>query len=66
MPAKYPKDFLRFVESITAKRPRTVIQHILKKGHVTTEELHLYRDATSALRRLSRELCRLIIEFRTK
>lgn len=34
-----PKDFLDFCHSITAKRPRTVIDHILKHGFITTEEL---------------------------
>lgn len=27
---EYPKEFLELLESVTAKRPRTVIQHILK------------------------------------
>jgi hypothetical protein len=30
---------LKLIESITAKRPRTVLDHILKHGQVTTEEL---------------------------
>jgi hypothetical protein len=37
--AKYPKEFLELCRSITAKRPRTVIDHILKHGHISTEEL---------------------------
>mgnify|MGYP006333941609 FL=1 len=37
--AKYPKEFLALCRSITAKRPRTVIDHILKHGSITTEEL---------------------------
>ena len=28
---EYRKEFLELLESVTAKRPRTVIQHILKK-----------------------------------
>lgn len=36
---KLPKDFLARLNAITAKRPKTVIQHILKHGFVTTEEL---------------------------
>nr|AGS52425.1 SphI restriction endonuclease [uncultured bacterium contig00085] len=36
---KYPKKFLDHINSITAKRPRTVIQHILKHGYITSEEL---------------------------
>jgi hypothetical protein len=36
---KYPKEFLELCASITGKRPRTVIDHILKHGHITTEEL---------------------------
>lgn len=35
----YPKEFLELLESVTAKRPRTVIQHILKHGFITSEEL---------------------------
>jgi hypothetical protein len=35
----YPKDFLDLLNSIEAKRPRTVIQHILKHGYVTSQEL---------------------------
>lgn len=35
----YPKEFLELLESITAKRPRTVIQHILKHGCITSQEL---------------------------
>ncbi len=35
----YPKEFLDVLESVKAKRPRTVIQHILKNGYVTSQEL---------------------------
>ncbi|TLU56519.1 MAG: HNH endonuclease [Chlorobium sp.] len=34
-----PKDFIDLCHSITAKRPKTVIDHILKHGFITTEEL---------------------------
>jgi len=34
-----PPAFLKRLAAITAKRPRTVIEHILKHGFVTTEEL---------------------------
>lgn len=34
-----PKDFVEKCKSVTAKRPRTVIEHILEHGYVTTEEL---------------------------
>jgi hypothetical protein len=36
---KYPKEFLELCLSVKAKRPKTVIDHILKHGHITTEEL---------------------------
>lgn len=36
---KYPQAFLELCRSIKAKRPRTVIDHILKHGFITTEEL---------------------------
>jgi len=39
MPQKYPKEFLDLCKTVTAKRPKTVIDHILKHGHITTEEL---------------------------
>lgn len=35
----YSKDFLELLESVVAKRARTVIQHILKNGHITSQEL---------------------------
>jgi hypothetical protein len=34
-----PKDFIKKLESVNAKRPKTVIDHILEHGFVTTEEL---------------------------
>jgi hypothetical protein len=37
--AKLPKEFLERCRAVTAKRPRTVIQHILKHGRISTEEL---------------------------
>ncbi|MFH1497358.1 MAG: HNH endonuclease [Verrucomicrobiota bacterium] len=40
MPTKrYSKDFLALCKSVTAKRPKTVITHILEHGQITTEEL---------------------------
>lgn len=35
----YSQDFLDLLKSVTAKRPKTVIQHILKYGHITSQEL---------------------------
>jgi hypothetical protein len=37
--SEYTKDFLDLVNSVTAKRPKTVIQHILKYGFITSQEL---------------------------
>ena len=34
-----PDDFLELCRSITAKRPKVVIKHILEHGFITTEEL---------------------------
>lgn len=34
-----PENFLKFCQSITAKRPKAVIDHILQYGFITTEEL---------------------------
>lgn len=39
MSQQYPKEFLALCKSVTAKRPKTVIDHILTHGQVTTEEL---------------------------
>ena len=36
---KLPKKFIEKCKSVTAKRPRTVIDHILEHGHITTQEL---------------------------
>lgn len=36
---EFPKEFLELLHSVTAKRPKTVIDHILKYGYITTEEL---------------------------
>jgi hypothetical protein len=38
-PEQIPPDLLRQIESVTAKRPRTVLDHILEHGSVTTAEL---------------------------
>jgi hypothetical protein len=35
----YSQEFLDLLKSVTAKRPRTVIDHILQYGFVTTEDL---------------------------
>jgi hypothetical protein len=39
MGKKYPRKFLDLINSVESKRPRTVIQHILKHGFVTSQEL---------------------------
>ncbi len=39
MKQKLPKTFIEKLKLVTAKRPKTVIDHILKNGFVTTEEL---------------------------
>ena len=39
MPQDLPQWFIAKVKAVTAKRARTVIDHILKHGHITTEEL---------------------------
>lgn len=37
--SEYSSEFLALLKSVTAKRPRTVIQHILKNGYITSQEL---------------------------
>lgn len=39
MPRNLPRWFIKKAKAVTAKRAKTVIDHILKHGHVTTEEL---------------------------
>ncbi|HZX45509.1 MAG TPA: HNH endonuclease [Candidatus Nanoarchaeia archaeon] len=39
MAEEIPPDVLKNLKSVTAKRARTVIDHIIKHGHITTEEL---------------------------
>lgn len=61
-----PPDFLKILNSVTAKRPRTVIQHIIKHGYITTEELkdtYGYNHPPRAVRDV-RELGIPIITFR--
>jgi len=36
---KLPKAFIEKCKKVRAKRPRTVIDHILKHGYLTTQEL---------------------------
>lgn len=65
---KLPKSFLSKLNSIEAKRPKTVIQHILKHGYVTTEELETqygYQHPPRAARDV-RELGIPLITFRVK
>lgn len=50
---KYSKVILDKLNAVTSKRPRTVIQHILKHGYITTEELenqYGYQHAPRAAR----------------
>ncbi len=39
MDTEYPEDFLARLHAVTGKRPKTVIDHILKFGQITTEDL---------------------------
>ena len=36
---KLPPDFVKLCQTVTAERPKTVINHILKHGFITTQEL---------------------------
>lgn len=36
---QFPRSFIDKLNSVTNKRPATVIQHILRHGYITTEEL---------------------------
>lgn len=37
--SKWPAEFLAALARVTHRRARIVIEHILKHGHITTEEL---------------------------
>lgn len=39
MKRKLPSEFVRKCKAVTARRPKTVIDHILKNGYITTEDL---------------------------
>lgn len=52
MPA-IPAEFLKRAQAVTDKRPKAVIDHIIKHGHITTEELKVqygYNHAPRAAR----------------
>ena len=68
MISNYPKDFLDLLNSISSKRPRTVIQHILQHGFITSQELkdtYGYNHPPRAIRDV-REHGIPIITYRTK
>ena len=61
-----PADFLRILSEVTAKRPRTVVQHILQHGYITSEELkdtYGYNHPPRAIRDV-RELGIPIVTYR--
>ena len=62
------EDFIEKLKSVSAKRPKTVIDHILKHGFVTTEELNeLYNyDHAPRAARDVRELGIPLETFRVK
>lgn len=65
---KYPKSTIEKLNAITDKRPATVIQHILKHGFITTEELknkYGYEHAPRAARDV-RERGVNLITYRVK
>ncbi|MBO7481741.1 MAG: HNH endonuclease [Bacteroidales bacterium] len=67
MKKKLPKEFIAKLNAVTAKRPKTVIQHILEFGYVTTEDLKNlgYEHAPRAARDV-RELGIPLETFRVK
>lgn len=63
-----PKKFIEYLKSIEAKRPKTVIEHILKYGYITSEELkekYGYNHPPRAVRDV-RELGVPIITYRVE
>lgn len=43
---KLPEELLAAIKQVKRKRPRTVLEHILGHGHITTEQL---RDLYGAI-----------------
>ncbi len=63
---KISKAFRAYLNAVTAQRPRTVIQHLLKHGHITSQELqdlYGYNHPPRAIRDV-RELGIPIITYR--
>ena len=61
-----PEDFIKLLSSVEAKRPKTVIQHILEYGFITNEDLkdvYGYNHPPRAIRDV-RELGIPIITYR--
>lgn len=66
MTEDFPEDFIKLLSSVEAKRPKTVIQHILKYGFITNEDLkdvYGYNHPPRAIRDV-RELGIPIITYR--
>ena len=66
MNSELPEYFIKMLNSIEAKRPKTVIQHILKHGFITNEDLkniYGYNHPPRAIRDV-RELGIPIITYR--
>lgn len=51
---KYPKEFLERLKAIKSKRPKTVIDHILKHGFITRGTC---RNTATSTRHGLREMC---------
>ena len=47
--------FIDLLRNVKNKRPRVVIEHIIKHGQITTEELKIYMAIT--IRHGRREMC---------
>lgn len=60
-----PEDILKKLNAVTAKRARTVIQHIIKNGYITTDELQKEYGYTHAPR-AARDVRELGIELVTE
>lgn len=60
MTTKLSKQFIEKVRAVTAKRPKTVIDHILAHGQVTTDELKALMADASALMCLTKRVGRII------
>ena len=67
MTQKLSKQFIKRAKAVTAKRPKTVIDHILVHGRITTDELksvYGYNQAIKSRKPSRRVSCAYAIQMK--